>query len=169
VNQFVQCNATNSNAISPHDCNHGIALLVAGEPAVRRTSPQRVISMRIKLRLCRAMLFCALIGGVTFTTAMAQEQDGQPDNSAQNKSQSQTAQNQSTDKSDRMTTANVRKAIVADKQLSSYAHNVKVITVNGTVTLKGPVRSDAEKQQITNDASQVVSQDKIVDQLTVKQ
>lgn len=41
-----------------------------------------------------------------------------------------------------MTTAKIRKAITADKTLSTYAHNVKIITLNGTVTLKGPVTSD---------------------------
>lgn len=124
--------------------------------------------MKIHSRLLNAALFSAVICGTAFY-ASAQEQDAAPDNSAQNKAQTMTAQNQSTAHSDRATTANVRKAIVADKHLSSYAHNVKVITVNGTVTLKGPVRSDAEKQQVTNDVSQVVTQDKIVDQLTVKQ
>jgi len=109
------------------------------------------------------------VSGTAFYSASAQEQDGQADNSAQNKSQTLTAQNQSTAQADRATTANVRKAIVSDKQLSGYAHNVKVITVNGTVTLKGPVRSDAERQQVANDVSQVVTQDKIIDQLTVKQ
>jgi osmotically-inducible protein OsmY len=118
-------------------------------------------------RFTDATLVLALLCGTAFSSALAQDQSKPADNSAQNKNQNATAQNQSTDKTDRMTTASVRKAIMADKQLSSYAHNVKIITVNGTVTLKGPVRSDAEKQQITNDASKVVTQDKIVNQLTV--
>ena len=50
-----------------------------------------------------------------------------------------------------------------------YAHNVKIITTHGTVTLKGPVKSDEEKQKVVSDAAGVVSQDKIVDHLTVKQ
>ncbi|GAC1423587.1 MAG: hypothetical protein NVSMB62_20080 [Acidobacteriaceae bacterium] len=91
------------------------------------------------------------------------------DNSAQNKSQSPTADKQSNAKADRTTTAQVRKAIMADKGLSTYAHNVKVLVQNGTVTLKGPVRSDDEKQKVLSDAGSVVSSDKISDQLTVKQ
>jgi BON domain/Virulence factor BrkB len=67
------------------------------------------------------------------------------------------------------TTAQIRKAIVADKSLSTYAHNVKVITVNGAVTLKGPVYSDDEKEKVASDAAGVVSADKITNQLTVKQ
>ena len=61
------------------------------------------------------------------------------------------------------------KAIMADKNLSTYAHNVKVITSNGQVTLKGPVKSEEEKQQIVSDASAVVSAENVTNQLTVKQ
>ena len=92
-----------------------------------------------------------------------------PDNSAQNKDQSSTADKQSNAKADRMMTAQVRKAIVGDKGLSMYAHNVKVLVQNGTVTLKGPVRSDEEKQKVLSDAGSVVAADKISDQLTIKQ
>ena len=100
-------------------------------------------------------------------SAIAQSQDSKPDNSAQNKNQGQTAQNQSSAKSDRELTAKVRQAIVQDKELSTYAHNIKIITQNGTVTLKGPVKSEDEKQKIERDAANVVSQSNIVDQLTV--
>ena len=94
-----------------------------------------------------------------------------PDNSAQNKNQNQglTADNQPNAKADRETTANIRKAILADKDLSTYAHNIKVITVNGAVTLKGPVKSEEEKEKIASDAASVVPADKITNHLTVKQ
>jgi hyperosmotically inducible protein len=92
-----------------------------------------------------------------------------PDNSGQNKSQTATADNQSNAKADRLTTAQVRKAIMADKDLSSYGHNVKIITLNGTVTLKGPVKSEEEKQKIASDVAGVVSADKITNALTVKE
>ena len=92
-----------------------------------------------------------------------------PDNSGQNKSQSTTADNQSSAKSDRELTAKIRKAIIADKDLSTYAHNVKIITANGAVTLKGPVKSDDEKQKVAADAANVVSADHITNNLTVKQ
>lgn len=102
-------------------------------------------------------------------SAIAQSQNSKPDNSAQNQNQDRTAQNQSSAKSDRELTAKVRRAIVDDKELSTYAHNIKIITQNGTVTLKGPVKSDDEKQKIERDAANVVSQSNIVDQLTVTQ
>ena len=67
-----------------------------------------------------------------------------------------------------MTTASVRKAIMADKSLSTYAHNVKIITMNGAVTLKGPVKSEEEKQKVAADAASAVSPDKVTNELTVK-
>jgi hyperosmotically inducible protein len=118
--------------------------------------------------LALAMAGGGLLLGVS---AHAQSSAQQPDNSAQNKNQNQggTADNQPNATSDRQTTANVRKAIIADKDLSTYGHNVKIITKDGTVTLKGPVKSDDEKQKVVSDAASVVSADKVVDQLTVKQ
>ena len=93
------------------------------------------------------------------------------DNSKQNQTQNQgaTADNQSNTKADRITTAKVHRAIMADKNLSTYAHNVKIITSNGAVILKGPVLSEDEKQQVASDAAGAVSSDMITNQLTVKQ
>jgi hyperosmotically inducible periplasmic protein len=96
--------------------------------------------------------------------AMAQT----PDNTANNKGDTQTAEKQSNAKADREITAKVRKEIVSDKDLSTYAHNVKVITVNGVVTLKGPVKSEDEKAKVSELAANVVSADKITNELTVK-
>ncbi len=80
-----------------------------------------------------------------------------------------TADQQKSDTSDRTITMKIRRSIIADKTLSTYAHNVKIITRNGMVTLKGPVDSDAEKQTIDSKAAEVVGQDKVTDKLTVKQ
>lgn len=91
-----------------------------------------------------------------------------PDNSNQNKNQTPTADNQANAQSDRMTTAKIRKAITSDKTLSTYAHNVKIITLNGAVTLKGPVKSDEEKEKVAAMAANIVSANKVTDELTVK-
>ena len=111
-----------------------------------------------------ALLCSALAGAPSVATAQTA-----PDNSGQNKSQAATADNQSNAKADRLMTAQVRKAIMADKDLSTYGHNIKIITRNGTVTLKGPVKSEDEKQKITSDVAGVVSSDKITNSLTVKE
>jgi osmotically-inducible protein OsmY len=92
-----------------------------------------------------------------------------PDNSTSNQNQTKTADNAGNANSDRMTTAQIRKAIIADKDLSTYAHNVKIIVRHGAVTLKGPVKSDDEKSKVQADAASVVSADKITNQLTVSQ
>jgi hyperosmotically inducible periplasmic protein len=90
-----------------------------------------------------------------------------PDNTAHNKQHDMTADQQSNSASDRATTQKIRKALMSDKSLSTYAHNVKVITTNGAVTLKGPVTSEDEKQKVASLASQIAG-DKLDNQLTVK-
>jgi hyperosmotically inducible protein len=107
----------------------------------------------------------AILLGTSLIGAGAQ----QPDNSAMNKGDQITADQQKMNKADRDMTAQIRKSIMADKSLSTYAHNVKIITQNGTVTLKGPVRSDDEVKNIVAKATDVAgSGDKVVNQLEVK-
>jgi hyperosmotically inducible protein len=93
----------------------------------------------------------------------------EPDNSGLNKAQAKTADDQTNAKTDRLLTADVRKAIVADKSLSTYAHNVKIIAQDGHVTLRGPVKSEEEKKQVLTDAANVVPAEKISNELTVKE
>jgi hyperosmotically inducible periplasmic protein len=92
-----------------------------------------------------------------------------PDNSAHNKNHSTTADQQKEGSSDRQITQKIRQAVMADKSLSTYAHNVKIITQNGSVTLKGPVHSDDEKEKIASAAASVVGSEKVTNQITVKQ
>lgn len=117
-----------------------------------------------------AMLLCCGTTNLNASRMSAQTAQTAPDNSKQNKNQNRrpTADSQPNAQSDRTTTAKIRKAIIADKSLSTYAHNVKIITLNGAVTLKGPVKSDEEKQKITSAAATIVSADKVTDELTVK-
>jgi len=62
----------------------------------------------------------------------------------------------------------IRKAVVGDSSLSTYAHNVKIISQNGKVTLKGPVRSSVEKSKIEKMATDVAGGGNVIDQITVK-
>jgi hyperosmotically inducible periplasmic protein len=110
-----------------------------------------------------------IVPSYSFATVTQSTNQTAPDNSGQNKNQQSTADAQSNANSDLQTTAQIRKAIIADKSLSTYAHNVKIITVNGAVTLKGPVSSEDEKQKVASDATSVVSSDKLTNELTVKQ
>jgi osmotically-inducible protein OsmY len=74
----------------------------------------------------------------------------------------------STSAADRDTTQKIRKAIVGDKNLSTYAHNVKILARDGKVTLRGPVRSDSEKQSVGEMAAAVVGADNVTNELTVE-
>ena len=102
----------------------------------------------------------------------AQSTPPKPDNSAVNKqdrnSDAVTADQQKMNPADRALSDKIRQAVVADKSLSTYAHNVKIISQDGTVTLKGPVRSDQERQSIVAKAVEVTgSEQKVINQMTI--
>jgi hyperosmotically inducible periplasmic protein len=107
--------------------------------------------------------------------ALAQEPAGQqtaPDNTKVNeRDRSQdapTADQQKDNRSDLDITQQIRQSIMKDKSLSPYAHNVKVITQNGRVTLKGPVRSEDEKETVEAKATEVVGENRVTSQLNIK-
>jgi osmotically-inducible protein OsmY len=80
-----------------------------------------------------------------------------------------TADQQKMNAADRALTAKIRKAVMADKGLSTYAHNVKIISQNGTVILKGPVHSDDEVKSIIAKATDAAGgPDKVVNEMSVK-
>jgi hyperosmotically inducible protein len=104
-------------------------------------------------------------------TPVPRFQDTQPapDNTKKNKDQeSPTADQQKMNPSDRAITQKIRKAIHEDKNLSTYAHNIKIITQDGRVTLRGPVRSDDEKSNLEAKAASVAGQENVTNQLEVK-
>lgn len=78
-----------------------------------------------------------------------------------------TADNQKEDSSDLRLTQRIRQSVVADKSLSTYGHNVKIVAVNGTVTLNGVVRSDQEKSAIAMKAEKVAGKSHVVNELKV--
>lgn len=105
--------------------------------------------------------------------APAQEAAPAPDNTRVNKRDRKpkavTADQQKDNTADLTTTKNIRKALVDDKSLSMYAHNVKIITMDGMVTLKGPVRSAEEKKTIEAKAAEIAGgADKVKSMIAVK-
>ena len=68
---------------------------------------------------------------------------------------------------DREITQKIRRALVDDKSLSTYAHNVKVVAQDGQVTLKGPVRSEDEKKTIEAKAAEVAGVGRVINQLSI--
>ena len=111
-------------------------------------------------------LTLAIAAAAVLNAAPAQQQTA-PDNTARNKNEATTADQQKNNKSDLETTRRIRKAIVDDKSLSTYAHNVKIVTEDGQVTLTGPVNSPQEQAAVAAKAVQVAGSGKVINQTEV--
>jgi osmotically-inducible protein OsmY len=91
-----------------------------------------------------------------------------PDNTKKNKDQpSPTADQQKMNPADRAITQKIRKAVHDDTSLSTYAHNIKIITQDGKVTLRGPVRSEEEKNSLQAKAVTIAGQENVTNQLEI--
>ena len=102
-------------------------------------------------------------------TAFGQEPDNTKTNQRDRNASEPTADQQKANAADRDLTRQIRKSIMADKSLSTYAHNVKVISQSGVVTLKGPVRSEDEKKAVESKAMAIVGDSsKINNEISVK-
>ena len=93
--------------------------------------------------------------------------DAPADNTKVNRAGEVNAASQKNGKTDLVITRDIRRAIMADKSLSTYAHNVKVITENGSVTLKGPVRSEDERNTVAAKAISVAGKEHVANELTI--
>jgi hyperosmotically inducible protein len=112
-----------------------------------------------------------LFAGSVLGGSVHQDQQPAPDNTKTNEGDANkgatTADQQKMNPADRERTKQIRSAIMDDKSLSTYAHNVKIITRNGKVTLKGPVRSADEKTAIGEKATQVAGAGNVTNHLTI--
>jgi hyperosmotically inducible protein len=130
--------------------------------------------MRYFLKVTFSTLALSLLLTLASTVASAQDSSPAPapDNTKVNERDRNTAEStadqQKENRPDRDITRDIRRSIMQDKSLSSYAHNVKVISQNGMVTLKGPVRSEDEKAAIESKAAAIAGKDKVTSQLEVK-
>lgn len=59
----------------------------------------------------------------------------------------------------------IRQSVYADKSLSTYAHNVKILSQDGRVTLRGPVRTQTERDEIQRKAASIAGADKVTNEL----
>jgi osmotically-inducible protein OsmY len=121
--------------------------------------------------LCTGLLLGSMALAKAYETA-GQQTTSAADNSKMNQqgqsANEPTADQQKNNRTDQEITRQIRQSIMADKSLSTYAHNVKIITQNGQVTLKGPVRSEDEKQSIASKATAVAGENKVTDDLSIK-
>jgi hyperosmotically inducible protein len=113
-----------------------------------------------------ALLLCSLAAQyVIAQTPVA------PDNTKSNKVEATnttaTADGQSNKAADLDLTKRIRQSVMADKALSTNAHNVKIVTVNGNVTLNGVVRSEDEKSSIEKKAADIAGQSKVTNDLKI--
>ena len=125
----------------------------------------------IKAKRLLLALGSLALGASLMAMPVPRNQDNQqtaPDNTKQNKDQtSPTADQQKINSSDRAITQKIRKAVHDDTSLSTYAHNIKIITQDGKVTLRGPVRSEEEKSNLQAKAVAVAGRENVTNQLKV--
>jgi hyperosmotically inducible periplasmic protein len=119
-----------------------------------------------------SLLGATLFFGASLIAAPAQQdQQPAPDNSKTNQGDASkgatTAQQQKMDPADRSITKQIRSSIMNDKSLSTYAHNIKIITQDGKVTLKGPVHTADDKASIEAKAVAGVGADNVTNQIEV--
>ena len=119
----------------------------------------------------RAGFAHTLAGALLIPVLSAGAQAPPPDNTTVNKrdraKDAATADQQKENSSDREITQKIRQSLMDDKTLSTYAHNVKVITQDGQVTLKGPVRTEEEKKIVEAKATEVAGTGHVVNEMSV--
>ena len=122
-------------------------------------------------RITRAINTLLLSGACSLIAAQAVAQQPAPDNTKVNKADrakgAVTADQQNENAADRELAKKIRQSVVDDKSLSTYAHNVKIVAQDGQVTLKGPVRSEAEKASIAAKATEIAGAGKVTNEITV--
>lgn len=105
------------------------------------------------------------------TTAPATPGSAAPDNTAVNERDAsgatKTPLDQDENQADVERTADIRKRILDQPDLSISARNAKVITSQGKVTLRGPVASDAERDTLVRVATEVAGAENVDNQLEV--
>ena len=119
----------------------------------------------------QTLLFLACLSTASLA-AMAADDKTKPDNTAINERdrsrETQTSGDQSNTSADIKITQAIRQSLMKDSELSTTAKNVKIITNNGQVTLRGPVKNAQEKAKIDQLAKSAAGGAKIDDQLDVK-
>jgi osmotically-inducible protein OsmY len=96
------------------------------------------------------------------------KRDEEASDTTQTTSATVTPVDQKNDQADIDLTASIRRSIVADRDLSMNAKNVKIITRDGNVTLRGLVDNDAEKARIEERATRIAGVMNVTNELDVR-
>ena len=120
----------------------------------------------------RTLLTLACLSVVGVAVITADDEKTKADNTAMNQrdrsGETTTSGDQSNSPADLKVTQAIRSALMKDSELSMTAKNIKVITANGQVTLRGPVTTAQEKAKIDQLAKSAAGGAHIDDQLDVK-
>src|SRR6267143_1228312 len=119
----------------------------------------------------RTLLALACLTAFGLAALTADDKTAEPDNTATNQrdrsGETKTSGDQSNSSADLKTTQAIRRALMKDRELSTTAKNMKVVTANSHVTLRGPVKSAQEKAKIDQIARSAAGGSKIDNQLDV--
>ena len=115
----------------------------------------------------RVFVFVGLSAAIAVTAGAQTPADNTKVNTRDRAAGAVTADQQKENVSDRKLAQAIRRSLMQDKSLSTYAHNVKVIAQDGQITLKGPVRSVDEKQNVEAKAVDVAGAGHVTNQLSV--
>ena len=122
----------------------------------------------VSARLCLLGLLIGPVFAQQTATQSSPSSDNTKVNQRDRKTSEPTADQGKNTSSDRETMRKIRRAVVADKSLSTYAHNVKIIAQGGKVTLKGPVHTEEEKKTIEAKATEIAGAGNVTNEITVK-
>jgi hyperosmotically inducible protein len=118
-------------------------------------------------RILSALLLSSAVGVIAVPARAQTAPDNTKVNTRDRAKTAVTADQQSETAADRDMTKQIRQAVMADKSLSTYAHNVKIVTRGGKVTLRGPVRSEDEKQTLAAKATEIAGAGKVTNEITI--
>jgi osmotically-inducible protein OsmY len=120
----------------------------------------------------RTLLTLACLSALSLAAFAADNEKAKPDNTETNErdrsGETKTSGDQSNSSADLKITQAIRRALMKDRELSTTAKNIKVITANGQVTLRGPVKTAQEKARVDQIAKSAAGGAQIDDQLDVK-
>jgi len=110
---------------------------------------------------------CCFATVMCLSVAMAQAPDNTKVNKRDDVKEAVTAGTQSNSKVDLDITRKIRRQVTDNKTMSTYAQNIKIISRDGAVTLRGPVKTQDEKQAIEAIAKTVAGDQKVDNQLEI--
>ena len=120
----------------------------------------------------RTLLALACLSAFSLAALAADNEKAKPDNTTTNErdrsGETKTSGDQSNSSADLKVTQAIRRALLKDRELSTTAKNIKIITANGQVTLRGPVKTAQEKAKVDQIARSAAGGARIDDQLEVK-